>query len=138
MHKIIREHIDMNFERTHDPLRDMGVGMIAQIDIFLDKIGLEKDEYIIKDNLKIDVFGDVNLTKLGLEELPEYVDFDIIYGGFYAGGNPWQSLKGFPREISGDLQINSPSNFIEMGKVSSAINEKTIKKLIKVHGKIWV
>lgn len=128
----------MNFERTHDPLRDMGVGMIAQIDIFLDKIGLEKDEYIIKDNLKIDVFGDVNLTKLGLEELPEYVDFDIIYGGFYAGGNPWQSLKGFPREISGDLQINSPSNFIEMGKVSSAINEKTIKKLIKVHGKIWV
>jgi hypothetical protein len=141
MHKIVREHIDMNsilnFERNHDPLKNMGVGRIAQIDMFMDKIGLSPDRYIIQDDFSIDVNRDVNLTNQNLEELPYYINFGTIYGGFYAGGNPWKSLKGFPEEVNGDLQINSISNFIPED-IDPGITKKLIKKLIKVHGKIWI
>jgi len=137
--KIVREFLefrDMNFELTGDPKKDMKLGIKARISQWLDMMDI--DDYIIKDNLIVDVANDVNLTGQELEELPEFITFGKIWGGFYAGGNPWQSLRGFPTEIFGDLQINSISNIIEFGEINPSINIETIKKLINVHGKIFI
>jgi len=144
--KIVRENINLikmvkdipylNFEKSGEPLKDIDLGMKARISQWLDMMEIE--DYRINKDLSIDVAQDVNLIGQELEELPEFIKFNKIWGGFYAGGNPWQSLKGFPNEVYGDLQINSISNFIENGLMNPKINEKSIKKLIKVHGKIWV
>ena len=137
---IVREYInfdmDFKFEKNQEPMDTMGLGKKAKISAWLDQMGIE--EYVINDDLTIDVFGDANIIGNDLEELPEDIKFDRVIGGFYAGGNPWQSLKGFPNEIYGDLQIDSISNPIEYGEVNSSINMKKIKKLIQVHGKIFI
>ena len=122
----------MNFDRTKDPLRDMGIGTIAKIDIFMNAIGLQKDEYMINDDLSVNTFGDVILKGLDLEELPEHINFNEIDGGFYAGNNPWLSLRGFPKIVRGDLQIKSPPSL--GGK---KFKENEIRKLIKVYGEVW-
>ena len=59
-----------------------------------------------------------------------------INGSFYAGGNNWKSLEGFPDEITGDFQLRSPANPTFYGEIQR-FREETIHKLIKVHGKIY-
>ena len=138
--KLVREFLEykngMNFERTGDPMADMRLGRKAQICQWLDSHGVE--DYEVKDNLEIIVFEDVNLVGQDFEVLPEFIKFNIIYGGFYAGGNPWISLKGFPRVIHGDLQISSPSSPVKPGQVVLGYREAIIRKIIKVDGTIWI
>lgn len=126
----------LNFKKTGESLKDMDLGMQARISQWLDM--MEVKDYRINEDLSIDVDHDVDLTERELEELPEFIRFNKIWGGFYAGGNPWQSIRGFPKEVLGDLQINSISNFIEDELINPNINIKSVKKLIKVHGKIWI
>lgn len=133
---IVREYIEyMDFERTGDPLKSMGLGQKAQIAQWLD--AHEVRDYEINSDLTIDVYNDVNLVGLDLEELPSFIKFNKIVGGFYAGGNPWHSLHGFPKEVHGDLQINSPSSPISPGLKILKFKNNIIRKLIKVNGKIW-
>lgn len=132
--KIVREYIE--FERTYDPFKDMDLGIEGKIDLWMTEMGFKPDEYEIDDDLKINVFSDVILTRRGLEELPGYIKFGSIGGGFYAGGNPWKSLAGFPDEIRGDLQLRSPaqpSHYID----KKIFSKPEIEKLIKVHGTIY-
>jgi hypothetical protein len=132
--KIVREFLD--FDLSGDPMEDMDLGIKARISQWLDMMDIQ--DYVIKDDLSIDVQNDVNLIGEELEELPEFISFNKIWGGFYAGGNPWQSLRGFPKEVRGDLQINSIANIIEVGEINPKINRNMVKKLIKVHGKIFI
>jgi len=141
--KLVREYIEpvnvyskMDFEKTGDPLKDMRMGIKAKISQWLDMMDIEG--YQIADDLSITVLKDVNLVNRELEELPEFINFHKIWGSFYAGGNPWQSLRGFPKEIYGDLQINSISNILEDGEINPKINKRSIKKMIKVYGQIWI
>ena len=126
----------VNFKRTGDSLEDMSLGMKARISQWLDMKDIEG--YRIKEDFTIDVAKDVNLVGQELDELPEFINFNKIWGGFYAGGNPWQSLKGFPKIIYGDLQINSISNIMDPNDINPNITEKFIKKIIKVHGEIFI
>ena len=138
---IVKEYIDFNFdpmrfERGRLPLDSMGLGERAKISAWLDQHDIE--DYEINNDLSIDVLGDVNIIGLDLEELPEFINFRRIAGGFYAGGNPWKTLKGFPKRVAGDLQINSPSSPISPGKEILNFKKELIKKIIQVDGKIWL
>lgn len=131
--KLVREYIE--FERTGDPFKDLDLGIEGKIDMWMTEMGFHPDKYEINDDLTIDVFGDAKLTNANLERLPKYIKFGRIGGGFYAGGNPWQSLEGFPNEVLGDLQLKSPATPAHYNENIFAIDE--IEKLIKVHGTIY-
>ena len=131
--KLVREYIE--FERTGDPLRDMELGMEGKIDVWMAEMGFDYDEYEINDDLTIDVFSDAVITNQGLKELPSYIKFNRIGGGFYAGGNPWKSLDGFPNEIRGDFQLKSPATPAYYNE--DIFSENEIEKRIKVYGKIY-
>jgi len=126
-----------NFVKTSDPYRAIGVGEISLIEKWLQTYSINKDDYKINDDFSIDVYGDVNLINKKLEQLPVYIKFNKINGGFYAGGNRWKSLKGFPSEVNGDLQIESPStNTLIYNK--KKFKENYVKKIIKVNGNIYI
>jgi len=135
--KIVREYLEfekMDFERGKEPYSELGVGKKQAIEQWLRSMYIE--EYRINSDLSIDILKDVNLVDLDLKELPSYIKFRKIYGGFYAGGNDWESLNGFPDEVEGDLQLRSPA--YPKGYLNSKIfNEDEIRKLIKVYGKIY-
>jgi len=136
MHKIVRESINMNFKKYKDLKRDLDIGVISSIQKWMEDIGIDEDDYKINDDLSIDVFHDVNLVDKHLKELPEYINFNKVTGGFYAAGNNWKSLRGFPKEILGDLQLRS----ISLPKTYSIpinFDEEEIRKSIKVYGKIY-
>jgi hypothetical protein len=131
---IVREYLD--FEITGDPKESMRLGMEARISQWLDM--MEIKDYDINDDLSVNVRNDVNIVGEELEELPDFIKFHKVWGGFYAGGNPWQTLRGFPDVVMGDLQINSIANILEDGEVNPSINMNMIKKLITVYGEIFI
>ncbi len=61
---------------------------------WLDKMGV--DEYIIRDDLTVDVAGEVILTHEAMEYFP--VRFGVVSGEFYCNKNQLISLNGAPRE----------------------------------------
>jgi hypothetical protein len=137
--KIVREYIEfknMDFERTGDPYKDLKLGKVQAIDQWLAAIGLEPDEYRINPDLTVDVFDDVNIVDLDITKLPDFIQFNEIFGGFYAAGNAWESLTGFPKKIIGDLQLRSPSSPRHFSD-SKRWKENYIRKKIKIHGKIY-
>ena len=137
----IDSHVDegfkeyLNFEKTGDPYSDIDIGKKNAIRKWMNQMDIDPDDYSINDDFTIDSFSDVNLMNKGMEELPSYIKFREIHGSFYAGGNPWKSLDGFPSIIQEDLQINSPS--VEKYKLNK-FTEEEIRKIIKVHGDIYL
>ena len=134
--KIVRETLEskkMDFERTGDPMYDLDLGMEAKIQRWLEAAGIE--DYELNDDLSVNVFKDVDITNKELETLPAFIKFGTVYGGFYAGGNHWKSLGGFPDAIEGDLQLRSPANPDHYTQQEFTNDE--IEKLIKVDGKIY-
>lgn len=57
--------------------------------------------YVIHDNLIVDVIGNVNIANKNLNELP--FQFGIVQGSFYCNNNNLTSLKGCPYEVTGDF-----------------------------------
>ena len=62
--------------------------------------------YIINNKGEIDVNGDVNLCGYYLTELPHYIQFGTVKGGFSCVFNQITTLKGMPREISKHFDRN--------------------------------
>jgi len=137
--KIVREYIEFekyDFERSGNPQRDLRIGVVQEIERWLEEMGIGADIYKLNPDLSIDVFDDVNIVSKGLTELPEHIKFNRISGGFYAAGNDWTSLRGFPEEVWGDFQLRSPSAPQYYPTVKQ-FSEEEIRKLIKIHGKIY-
>jgi len=134
--KLVNESLRSFIEfKKYDTFKEIAdVGNLQHLKNWLRSMGIRK--YSLDDNMKVTVYGDVNLIEKNLTKLPDYVKFNKIYGGFYAGDNNWESIKGFPNEIFGDLQLNSFSN--NHYNKNFKIKYKTINKKIKVHGKIWI
>jgi hypothetical protein len=57
------------------------------------------ENYTINDDGSIDVNGDVNLSWLGITELP--LRFNKVTGDFFCSHNNLTSLKGCPRWVGG-------------------------------------
>ncbi len=127
------EHIDFNRQGSAQQKLDIGEG--HRIEAWMKEHDFDSNEYRINSDFTIDILIDANLVGYNIEELPDFIEFNTIFGGFYAGGNPWQSLKGFPKKIKGDLQINSPSAFSGYMK---KFTEEEIRKIIEVDGKIYL
>ena len=132
--KLVRENL--NFTRGENPMDELNIGKDFLIKRWMSSIGLyENEDYKINEDGTLDVFEDINLSGLGLEELPEYINFNKVYKNFYAKHNNWKTLRGFPKEVSGDFSIYpEPSK----GIISkSRWLENEIRKKIKVDGTVW-
>ena len=90
-----------NFKKSDDPLVSLGIGKIALISRWLDEMGVEN--YIINDDLTIDVKGNVNLYNRGLDKFPDYIKFGKVGGWFECGNNKLVSLEGCPVSVGGDF-----------------------------------
>lgn len=67
--------------------------------MWLNKMGIEN--YIVNDNLTVDVDGDINLFKRELKSIP--VQFNIVNGDFNCAANQLESLQGCPKFVYGDF-----------------------------------
>lgn len=58
-------------------------------------------EYIINEDLTIDVNEDITITTYG--NFPDYIQFRNVYGEFDCSCNSMDSLKGCPKYVKGDF-----------------------------------
>jgi hypothetical protein len=123
-----------NFVKSGDVYSDLNMGKKIAINKWMAEMGIDPDEYKINDDFSITCYGDINLVDKKLFELPSYIKFEEIHGSFYAGGNLWENLEGFPKIIHGDLQIQSPS-IQNYGKTRFTENE--IRKIIEIDGNVY-
>ena len=66
-------------------------------------VGFNFQNYTINDDLSIDVYTNVNLSRLGLKELP--LKFNNVIGDFHCDQNKLTSLVDLPNYISGNLFV---------------------------------
>ena len=84
-----------NFIRNKESsLANLGVGKVHLIKSWLDEMNVKN--YIINDNLTIDVKGDVNLYDRDLIKLPDYIKFNKVECWFNCSENQLTSLEGCP------------------------------------------
>jgi hypothetical protein len=132
--KLVRENL--NFTRGEKPMDELNIGKDFLIKKWMFSIGLyENDDYKINEDGTLDVFEDINLSGLGLEELPEYINFNKVYKNFYAKHNNWETLKGFPKEVLGDFSIYPAPGKGIISKSKWLENE--VRKKIKIYGTAW-
>lgn len=70
-----------------------------QIDIICGEYNIQY--YTINDDLSIDVYTNVNLSRLGFKELP--LNFNVVLGYFNCNSNNLTSLKGSPKICQNDF-----------------------------------
>jgi hypothetical protein len=115
------------FKKSDNSLVSLGVGHRALITKWLDEMAVTN--YIINDDLTIDVNGDVDLHGENLEMFPSYVHFGRVAGSFYCSSNQLVSLEGCPREVGGWFDCrNNKKKF----------SEEDVKRVCKVKGEIYV
>ena len=85
---------------------------------WLDKMGIEN--YSLRDDLTVDVEGNVNLYNTNLEVIP--VQFGIVKGYFDCFGNKLKSLEGCPQTVGGHFSCFG--NKLESLKYLPDIKEK--------------
>jgi len=91
-----------SFERSSsDPLKNLSIGKRAQIIKWLDSFKIEN--YIINDDLTIDVNGNVNLDQESLTCLPSFIKFNKVSGNFSYFYNQLTSLEGCPTIVCGSF-----------------------------------
>lgn len=78
-----------------------------QVETWLQKYRIEN--YIIRDNLTVDVDGHVFLIAKRLSNIP--IQFGIVTGEFNCSANFLTSLKGVPFHVKGDFACNQ--NFLK-------------------------
>jgi hypothetical protein len=129
MKKLVFESLnEMNFQKKmDDPLVSLGVGQKHFILNWLDEMGVEN--YTINDDLTIDVNGDLRIGLYeDLDEIPEFIQFNKVYGNFYCNDNNLTSLRGCPTYVSGDFDCSSNDKIF---------TKAYIRNLCDVDGKIF-
>src|SRR5271157_4522393 len=101
--KLVKESLNeiMHFERSNAPLVTLQVGKRAQIIKWLDTYGVTN--YVINDDLTIDVNDNVYLSNKNLTKFPDFIKFNHVSGYFYCSNNQLTSLVGCPSSIGGDF-----------------------------------
>jgi len=144
--KLVRESLD--FTRGGDPYSSLQIGKHFLIKKWLDEMNII--DYIINDDLTIDVKRDVDLYYKNLSSFPEYIKFNKVEGGFYCSYNQLTSLEGSPSSVGGSfLCDNNQLTSLEGGPSSvggtffcrnnkKQFSEKEVRKYCKVKGTIYV
>jgi hypothetical protein len=98
--KTIKEYLNEGLIR-----RQAGMDMRTKIEAWLKKYDIRN--YIINDDLTIDVNEDVNLIRYPEEKLPEYIRFRKVREDFSISKSPeLDSLEGCPEEVGGSFWCN--------------------------------
>ena len=98
--KLVKEHINevLSFKRDQEnSLVNLGVGKVSLIKKWLDK--MEVTNYVINDDLTINVIGNVYLSDKNLVKFPDFIKFNKVEGGFTCSCNQLTSLKGCPTYV---------------------------------------
>jgi hypothetical protein len=154
--KIIRENIQLNFERGQDPKQSMGLGKLKLIQDWMDGFGIGVKNY--KVNPDYTIFTDMDVICMSRPDdfpsngfpggrFPEYIrfhttgSFDVddcglvsligcpkrVEGYFSCQMNPLKDLVGFPEFVEKDVYCMG--NNIE-------VTEAQIKEICGGYGKI--
>jgi hypothetical protein len=100
---LVRESI--SFQKTRDPKKALDVSVHAFIEEWLEEMSIEN--YIINDDLTIDVNGDVYLSYKNLTAFPKYIKFKSVGGYFSCHHNQLTSLEGCPSSVGGGFSCSS-------------------------------
>ena len=87
------------FSDDTDPVKDMGIGNKVRIEKWLTDMNIKS--YQLTDDLKINVYDDVFLTRKFDGNLPEYIQFNLVRGAFAVAYCNMTSLRGCPYLIWG-------------------------------------
>lgn len=103
---IVRESI--NFERGTPPRKSMGLGQFTKIENWLEKYyknvsnATRDSSYTINKDFTIDIKGFFAMEWEG--NLPNFINFNKVWGNFYLGHNTLTSLRGCPNIVhAGDF-----------------------------------
>jgi hypothetical protein len=76
---------------------------ILKIQYFLKTNGIKN--YVIRNDLSVDVKGNVNLANKGIKKIP--IQFNEVSGYFNCSNNKLKSCKGMPRKINHDFYASN-------------------------------
>jgi len=99
------------FSEDSDPIKDMGIGNKVKIEKWLTSMNIKT--YQLTDDLKINVYDDVFLTRKLNGNLPEYIQFNVVRGAFAAVYCNMTSLRGCPYLVWGYFNCSS-NNLISL------------------------
>jgi hypothetical protein len=108
------------FERGNDSLKNLGIGKKALIENWLNEYNI--NEYVINDDFTIDVLPlkfnhigrsecNVTLANRNLTQLPEFIQFNDVYGFFNISSNPLTTLRGCPKRVLHSPETDYSGNF---------------------------
>ena len=118
---------ELNFTRDkQSSLENLGVGKVSLIKSWLDE--MEVTNYIINNDLTIDVNNSVNLSNKNLAKFPDYIMFNKVEEWFSCDYNQLTSLDGCPSYVGGD--------FYCVGNIEE-FTEDEVKQLCDVKGEIF-
>ena len=100
---LVRESI--SFIRDQDPKVSLGIGQVHLIKKWLDEMSIIN--YVINDDMSIDVKGNINLDYKNLTSIPEFIKFNKVGGYFYCDNNQLTSLEGCPKTVERDFFCSS-------------------------------
>jgi len=132
----------MSFTKnSYDKLNNLNVGKIAMIRQWLQNHAV--CNYIINDDLSIDVNENVNFWKGRLEgfEIPIFIQFNLVKGFFNVNKNNLTTLRGCPKKVlqwfsceENNLEnLDYAPKFIEQGfygNLNNKITEDMCRKYI--------
>jgi hypothetical protein len=110
MKKILKESLFeyLGFTEEGDPVHDMGIGITELIETWLRDHRIKLHEYALSQHSKmINAYTTITLTGEDLNELPEYIQFNSIRGGFHIDRNNLTSLRGCPKKLSGSFMCSN-------------------------------
>jgi len=108
--KLVKESLSQTFTRgSEDKLSTLGIGRRESIIKWLKEYGIF--HYKINDDFSIDTFTVVNLMAIKIKELPSYIQFNSVDGGFNISSNYMKSLRGCPIQVAGNFKCSH--NFLK-------------------------
>lgn len=144
--KLVRENINEKFEENSDPIRDLDIGMtrlvkewminlLQKYKIYPDSLfdmGYQYSKmFSINDDLTIDVHQKFDISWQELENIPEYIKFNIIDGDFACCFTKECMLRSSPKEVRGYYKVYRPSD-------EDIIDANFIRSVCKVDGIIGI
>jgi len=104
--KIVNESLNelYKFEKKTNHLSSLGIGKRTFIEKWLDDMHIH--DYVINDDLTIDVLGYVYLDGKTIIKFPDYIQFNIVEHDFECRNCNLITLKGCPKIVKGMFNCN--------------------------------
>jgi predicted house-cleaning noncanonical NTP pyrophosphatase (MazG superfamily) len=101
--KLYEDYMSFTKDDT-DPIKDMKFGLRFFIQKWLEQMKVE--DYKFTKRYSVNVYTSILFNNMNLEELPDYVKFNHIVGGFHINKNNLTSLRGCPYSVTGSFMAS--------------------------------